>query len=160
MRLLVDILIVRLCTVWETKFSFVFITKGSRYETISTLSYLCHFISVFYDLFSFLFLPVTQIFGLRGVYRIILKWILKKRVSGCRQFDSDPEWQLYQALSYIFIWVVFRVWWLIADVSEHCVRSETSAIKYHTPGNNSKDYTHHLEHGESLKSRTLSVPSS
>jgi hypothetical protein len=31
--------------------------------------------------------------------------------------------------------------------------SETSAIKHHTPGNNPKDYTQHLEHGESLKSR-------
>jgi hypothetical protein len=31
--------------------------------------------------------------------------------------------------------------------------SETSAIKHHTPGNKPKDYTQHLEHGESLKSR-------
>jgi hypothetical protein len=26
-------------------------------------------------------------------------------------------------------------------------------IKHHTPGNNPKDYTQHLEHGESWKSR-------
>jgi hypothetical protein len=31
--------------------------------------------------------------------------------------------------------------------------SETSVIKHHTPGNNQKDYTQRLEHGESLKSR-------
>jgi hypothetical protein len=29
--------------------------------------------------------------------------------------------------------------------------SETSAIKHHTPGNNPKDYTQHLEDCESLK---------
>jgi hypothetical protein len=33
--------------------------------------------------------------------------------------------------------------------------SEMSIIKHHTPGNNPKDYTQHLEHGESLKSRIL-----
>jgi hypothetical protein len=33
--------------------------------------------------------------------------------------------------------------------------SETSAIKHHTPGNNPKDYTQHLERDESLKSRTI-----
>jgi hypothetical protein len=31
--------------------------------------------------------------------------------------------------------------------------SEMLAIKHHTPGNNPKDYTQHLEHGKSLKSR-------
>jgi hypothetical protein len=31
--------------------------------------------------------------------------------------------------------------------------SETSQIIHHTPGNNPKDYTQNLEHGESLKSR-------
>jgi hypothetical protein len=35
--------------------------------------------------------------------------------------------------------------------------SKTSAIKHHTPGNNPKDYTQHLEHGESLKSRIIPV---
>jgi hypothetical protein len=30
--------------------------------------------------------------------------------------------------------------------------SETSVIKYHTPENNTKDYTQHSEHSESLKS--------
>jgi hypothetical protein len=29
---------------------------------------------------------------------------------------------------------------------------ETSAIKHHTPGNKTKDYTQHSVHGESLKS--------
>jgi hypothetical protein len=33
--------------------------------------------------------------------------------------------------------------------------SETSDIKHHTPGNNVKGYVKLLEHGESLKSRTL-----
>jgi hypothetical protein len=32
--------------------------------------------------------------------------------------------------------------------------SETSALKHHTPGNNPKDYTQHLEHSGSLKSRS------
>jgi hypothetical protein len=31
--------------------------------------------------------------------------------------------------------------------------SEMSAIKHHALGNNPKDYTQQLEHGESLKSR-------
>jgi hypothetical protein len=34
--------------------------------------------------------------------------------------------------------------------------SETSVIKHHTPWNNPKYYTQHLEHGESLKSRSIS----
>jgi hypothetical protein len=33
--------------------------------------------------------------------------------------------------------------------------SETSVIEHHTPGNNPKDYTQHLEYGESLKSRII-----
>ena len=40
----------------------------------------------------------------------------------------------------------------LTDVSEQ--RSETSVIKHHTPGN-PKDYTQHLERGESLKSSIL-----
>jgi hypothetical protein len=35
--------------------------------------------------------------------------------------------------------------------------SEKSVIKHHTPWNNPKDYTQHLEHGESLKSRISQV---
>jgi hypothetical protein len=35
--------------------------------------------------------------------------------------------------------------------------SETSAIKHHMPGNNPKEYTQHLEHGESLKSRSVKL---
>jgi hypothetical protein len=31
--------------------------------------------------------------------------------------------------------------------------SETTAIIHHRPGNNPKDYTQYIEHGESLKSR-------
>jgi hypothetical protein len=37
---------------------------------------------------------------------------------------------------------------------EQTQRSETSAIKHRTPGNNPKHHTQHLEHAESLKSRT------
>jgi hypothetical protein len=33
--------------------------------------------------------------------------------------------------------------------------SETSAIKHHTLRDNAKDYTQHLEQGESLKSRAM-----
>jgi hypothetical protein len=36
--------------------------------------------------------------------------------------------------------------------------SETSVIKHHTPGNNPNDYTQHLENGESLKSRSCTIP--
>jgi hypothetical protein len=32
-----------------------------------------------------------------------------------------------------------------------------SVIKNHTSGNNQKDYMQHLEHGKSLKSRTINV---
>jgi hypothetical protein len=35
--------------------------------------------------------------------------------------------------------------------------SETSVIKHHTPGNNPKDYTQHLERGKSLKSRICRI---
>jgi hypothetical protein len=41
--------------------------------------------------------------------------------------------------------------------------SETSAIKHHTPGNNPKVYTQHLEHAESLnqdKTKFISKASS
>jgi hypothetical protein len=40
---------------------------------------------------------------------------------------------------------------------EQTRRSETSAIKHHTPGNNAQDYTRHLEHGERLKSSVTDV---
>jgi hypothetical protein len=43
----------------------------------------------------------------------------------------------------------------LTDVSEQTQCSETSVIKHHTPENNPKDYTQHLERGESLKSRIL-----
>jgi len=57
------------------------------------------------------------------------------------------------------------VWNLYADVSEHYVCSilplkmeqtecsETSAYKFHTPGNHPKESIQHSVHGESLKSR-------
>jgi hypothetical protein len=35
--------------------------------------------------------------------------------------------------------------------------TQPSVIKHHTPGNNPKDYKQHLEHGESLKSRSKIV---
>jgi hypothetical protein len=39
-------------------------------------------------------------------------------------------------------------WWILMT---QC--SETWVIKQHTPGNNPKGYTQHLEQGESFKSR-------
>jgi hypothetical protein len=35
------------------------------------------------------------------------------------------------------------------------IRRTFPKVKHHTPGNNPKDYTRHLEHGESLKSKTV-----
>jgi hypothetical protein len=35
--------------------------------------------------------------------------------------------------------------------------SETSAYKFQTPGNYPKEYIQHLEHGETLKSRTVNL---
>jgi hypothetical protein len=40
---------------------------------------------------------------------------------------------------------------------EQTHRSETSAIKHHTPGTNPKDYTQHSDHRESFKSRVTDV---
>jgi hypothetical protein len=79
---------------------------------------------------------------------------------------SDPS-----AFWEIFNWEVDRIVWMgilcLSDVvcddlrsprttpmkMEQTQCSETSVIKHHTPGNNPKDYTQYLEHGESLKSR-------
>jgi len=55
-------------------------------------------------------------------------------------------------LLYAFFWVIHR---RLKFIQTEC--SETSAYKFQTPGNHSKESIQHSVHGESLKSRLLKI---
>ena len=76
-------------------------------------------------------------------------WVIPRRLSSnCRRFGTHHRFHLHRQVNEVyFIHLPLKM--------EPIVSSETSAIRTQTPGNYPKRNKLHLEHGESLKSCTV-----